>query len=241
MAGRRPISGRYGRAIPQTEHGIPDSELMTGGAYAKYKRATRQRVADNFRQKRIDRLLNSEGVGCYCPRVTDSQWAEIPAEDSPAPAPSSRAPKIRAVPSLPDPSSLAFSSSPPDSAEEPAEEPGELGGSAPGRPPIRPAQILGQAKTKGAIHSAQLSELKVAQARGVLVNRAAAASRLAGAAMVTRDRLLAIPDYVAEELIAVALETADPRARSIAVKARLRAAISSALVQISEDGIAGLL
>lgn len=239
MAGRRPIFGRYGRTIPQEEHGIPDSELLTGGAYAKYKRATRQRVADNFRQRRIDRLLNSEGSGCYCPRITDPQWAEIPSDDPPPMARSERrAPLVRSAEPL-----AAGTVSEKKDFEDPgaAEDSAPIHPGAPGRPPVRPAQIMGQAKTKGAIHAAQLSELKVAQARGVLVNRAALASRLHGAAMVTRDRLLSIPDFVADEVIAIAVEVTDPRARAIAVRARLRAAISSALVQISEDGISGLI
>ncbi len=241
--GRRSILGDYGREIPQSQHGIPDSELMTGGQYADYRGVSRQRVAMNFKQKLIDRYLDSNGRGKYYPPVVDEQWQEqseakavslptrgqaangmdqsdalLNAGDfSPSPA----------LPNNPGPRGTKNSNPP---RTPPKEEPEDA-------EKAQAKNIYGKARAKSQLHKSQLDEIKVLEATKILVARAPVITHMTNAAQITRARTLAVSDFVIDQLYAEAHSEGDSRQRMGAMRVLLRRALEDALTAVADEEI----
>lgn len=242
--GRRAIKGAYGDTIHQETHGIPDDQLVSGGAYGKHRGVTRQRVKASFDQGLINRYLNSQGQPTYHPPTCDRQWAEQAEPSTVSVATTGqRARGMSGAEAMEMAGDFTPTPAPGEEGEEP--QPGAIPQEGPPAQPEKKTKkadlVYGQARTKGMIHKAQLDELKVLQQRGVLVNRRGLAAPISDAAATTRDRIMVIPDFLAADLYDLAKDSEDRHLGIHAVRQELRRALADALVAISEEGIERLL
>lgn len=231
--GRRAILGDYGRAIPHTEHKIPDSDLLTGGQYGRHRGVGRARVMVNFQQRLIDRYLFSNGKPGYYQPVADKQW-----EEQSDPKTITRPTKGQRARGMDDIAAQAhagdFTPQPIDS-DSPVDPPGD---EAESPPEDKAKMILGHARAKSLILKGQLDELKILEARGVLANRQTLAREVISAAQITRDRVMGVSSFIVDSLYGAAhMDGKTAGERKHEMVRLLDAAEEDALVGLCEDEI----
>jgi len=232
--------GDYGRAVPQSEHGFPDTELLNGGDYGRHRGVSRQRVMSNFQQKLINRYLNSKGQPTYHAATCDAQWTE---QSDPSTI------------SIPTRGQRSRGMDGHDAMEqagdfEPMPEvvpgnPGAIAMPDPGKsakPEDKTKNIYSKVRNKGALHKAQIDEVKYHNLVGNLVDRAGVGYAIQELASMTRDRVMGVSDFIIDELFEFAEQTEEPyEVRKMKARLKLRKELESALQSVANDSVEGAI